>query len=393
MKKLFSLCLMFVMFSAIYAKEELLEVKKTEWGFEISNVDAKGEKICYGLALPYLDSSSQSFCNTCIIFKSGNDIFDFEKFAKEYVENEADFYEMKDGELIRSYSDEDLYLFKDVDKILVVFIKGNYSNCKALASGMLYIKLSGYSNVSSSNVEKLIQKPLAEKKQNENHSKQPIDEIVYKEKLVEQDKVLKDYGFSSRLDYLNRLERCRPVERKNGYMPKYLLMKDSFINNDHIYVSLDIEYKNNSETIFLDNNKFIYLFYEYSSKGVDCFSIVSDYQLNSFHNIFGGDMVHFYEPMILKYVGKRQYQIPKPVKNPYTSKVMGKGSLIACNTFEIANYYDYIEMMKKFKEVGLLDPDYIDPTRTHYLYLNQYDDILSYIEYKENLQKNDFGEE
>ena len=104
-------------------------------------------------------------------------------------------------------------------------------------------------------------------------------------------------------------------------------------------------------------------------------------------------MVHFYEPMILKYVGKRQYQIPKPVKNPYTSKVMGKGSLIACNTFEIANYYDYIEMMKKFKEVGLLDPDYIDPTRTHYLYLNQYDDILSYIEYKENLQKNDFGEE
>ena len=31
MKKIFSLCLMLVMFSAIYAKEELLEVKKTKF--------------------------------------------------------------------------------------------------------------------------------------------------------------------------------------------------------------------------------------------------------------------------------------------------------------------------------------------------------------------------
>ena len=36
-------------------------------------------------------------------------------------------------------------------------------------------------------------------------------------------------------------------------------------------------YKNNFETIFIDNNKFIYLFYDYSNEGMSCFSILSDF--------------------------------------------------------------------------------------------------------------------
>ena len=56
---------------SVFAKDIPLEVTETEWGFEISNLDAKGKRICKG----FLDFEEQY--NIFVVFKTNKVDFDF----------------------------------------------------------------------------------------------------------------------------------------------------------------------------------------------------------------------------------------------------------------------------------------------------------------------------
>lgn len=79
MKKIFGLAIMLMMAMAAFAKETPLQVTKTEWGLEISNLDAKGKRIC-----KFADIKTK-YC--FIIFKNKDDDFNIEKLADEFYYN------------------------------------------------------------------------------------------------------------------------------------------------------------------------------------------------------------------------------------------------------------------------------------------------------------------
>ena len=104
-------------------KGKSLQVTETEWGFEISNVDEKGKRICKENIM-YTDNLD---C-ICIVFKDNNEFFDFERFAKKYVEDESEAYTIKNGNFIPAIATT--YSLDFIDDVLVVSTKGKFSVCK-----------------------------------------------------------------------------------------------------------------------------------------------------------------------------------------------------------------------------------------------------------------------
>lgn len=95
MKKILLFSLFILASLPLFSKEKSLKVIKTEWGFEISNVNSKGKRICDGiLNLPNFWSN-----NACIIFISGDEQFNFEEFARKYLEKQSEFYMIKNKNL------------------------------------------------------------------------------------------------------------------------------------------------------------------------------------------------------------------------------------------------------------------------------------------------------
>ena len=71
MKKILGLAIMLMMTLVAFAKEIPLQITKTEWGLEISNLNAKGKRICR-----FADIKTR---DCFIIFKNKTDDFNIEK--------------------------------------------------------------------------------------------------------------------------------------------------------------------------------------------------------------------------------------------------------------------------------------------------------------------------
>jgi hypothetical protein len=167
MKILYSFCLVVLLISPLFAKEKLLEVKKTEWGFSISNMNEKENRICNG-SLIY----SANLNNVCVVFKTKNEVFDLEKFASKYIDYEFSSCEMLDDDyLIIKNSDyislvSNNYSLKKCDEILIIFSKGSYSKCHASVNkkNNLQIELEEFSEQLPEINQKLLSEPIEEKK-------------------------------------------------------------------------------------------------------------------------------------------------------------------------------------------------------------------------------------
>ena len=83
MKRIVGLAIMLMMTVAAFAKEVPLQVTKTEWGFKISNVNAKRKKIAKTASF---DDSGEYL----VLLKNESENFDIEKLADELYFNRLD---------------------------------------------------------------------------------------------------------------------------------------------------------------------------------------------------------------------------------------------------------------------------------------------------------------
>ncbi len=254
MKRFYSFCLVVLLISPLFAKEKLLDVKKTEWGFSISNVGKNGKRICTGSAIYACDLINKQK-DICIVYKTFNDSFDFEKFAKSYVENNADAYIMWDGNFY-SISATKYQLIK-ADEILVIFTNGEFLNCEAMVTKekRLYLKLSDYSELSSVGVEEYIQKPI-EKKQKEEAEEierkileqKRNDELLLQQFIRRSDfrttdeyKLWRERISRKNVNAFAREEDCIPLKKGDVFPIGYLTYFDSSIH----FELHDVQIKNN----------------------------------------------------------------------------------------------------------------------------------------------------
>lgn len=147
MKRIVGLAIMLMMTVATFAKEVPLQVTETEWGFEISNVNAKGKKICTG-SFSYDTENKDS---VCFVFKEDNYPFLMTNFAGEYQNNKSLAFVQTRGEFKSGKTSDSLSIEKlaTTNKILVVFTKGRFAKCFAYFDGKnIRLILSDYSEES-----------------------------------------------------------------------------------------------------------------------------------------------------------------------------------------------------------------------------------------------------
>jgi len=147
MKKLFGLAFLLMMTVSVFGKEIPLNVTQTDWGFEISNLDAKGKRICAGNI--FNEYGSDYF----IILKTKRDEFSIEKFADYFIENQLNpentivYYggsiqKMKNGMICKASIGSYSFSLKEFDSILVVPSERKFEKCVTFWDGTkLHIEL------------------------------------------------------------------------------------------------------------------------------------------------------------------------------------------------------------------------------------------------------------
>lgn len=296
MKRLYSFCLVVLLISPLFAKEKLLEVKKTEWGFSISNMNEKENRICNG-SLIY----SANLNNVCVVFKTKNEVFDLEKFASKYIDYEFSSCEMLDDDyLIIKNSDyislvSNNYSLKKCDEILIIFSKGSYSKCHASVNkkNNLQIELEEFSEQLPEINQKLLSEPIEEKRRLAAEERVRIEEEI----KSEQKRKLKKYGFSSMEEWEFWKTRCSPSN----------LYKSLMMGNNYPFVKGDItfieKYRLTIRHVDIVEGGYSYLI---SLPDMDkCCSVISSHQLRYAGGNYDGLII---EPMLLKYIGKGQYR-------------------------------------------------------------------------------------
>ena len=133
MKRIIGLAIVLLSMFSASAKEIPLQVTETEWGWEISNLDAKGKRICKG----FLDFQKEE--NVYVVFKTNNDIFSVEKLANEIVYNYMSNTVSLSGEnfsLVNKNKKTQLYgPLLNYDSILVISSHGKIEDCSAYSDG------------------------------------------------------------------------------------------------------------------------------------------------------------------------------------------------------------------------------------------------------------------
>lgn len=155
---------------SVFAKDIPLEVTETEWGFEISNLDAKGKRICKG----FLDFEEQY--NIFVVFKTNKDSFSVEKLANEIVYNELPYIAFLSGETFSAGTkDKKSQMYGPLvnyDSILVLSSVKKIEGCNAYCDGKnLHIKISSVSKDSETKFAQLVNACAAEKERIEAEKK------------------------------------------------------------------------------------------------------------------------------------------------------------------------------------------------------------------------------
>ena len=186
----------------------------------------------------------------------------------------------------------------------------------------LYLKLSDYSELSSSNVYELIEKPLEEKRRIEAEEKARA-EIELKR---ERENKLKKYGFSSMEEWEDWKIRCSPT---NLYRSLTIGAESSFIVGDITYIK---EYTLSIRHLDVISGGYSYLI---SFPGLSkCCNVISMHQLS----YMGGYDNLVSESMLLRFVGKGQY------RQGY--------SIVDCDTFALVeegtpDYNNFDKLMRE----------------------------------------------
>lgn len=296
MKKILLFSLFILASLPLFSKEKSLKVIKTEWGFEISNIDEKGNRICKG-NLFY----SGNLNNVCVVFKPKNEVFCLEKFASKYIDYEFSSCEMLDDDYFIIENTDYIslvsnnYSLKKCDEILIIFIKGSYSKCHAFVNkkNNLQIEFEEFSEQLPEKNQKFLLEPIKEKRRLVAEERARIEE----ELRNEQKRKLKKYGFSSMEEWNTWKRRCSPTNFYNS-----LIMGNNFpfVKGDITFVE---KYILTIRHIDIVEGGFSYLI---SMSGMDkCCSVVSRHQLKYAGGNYDGLIL---ETMLLKYIGKGQYR-------------------------------------------------------------------------------------
>ena len=146
----------------VFAKDIPLQVTETEWGFEISNIDAKGKIICKG----FLDFEWRA--NVFIVLKNSEDTFSYESFANEIVDgslknvysNLKNVISLSRKKFSMANKDKNNKMYGPLvnyDSVLVLISKGKIEECSAYSDGKnMHINISAVRKDTDSKFAKLI---------------------------------------------------------------------------------------------------------------------------------------------------------------------------------------------------------------------------------------------
>lgn len=195
MKKLFGLVISLIMVIPLFAKEIPMKVTEFESGFEISNLDAKGKKLCKGFLS--LEQKDDLF----VILKTEEDSFSMKKLAYEilYRPSSSNAYIMDGSSFIRIDKDKKTQLYgplSDVDSIIIISSKGKIIDCSSIYDGknmQIFVgEISDEKNKLSEAIEefKLVdaeqEKIAAERKAEEERKKAELERKVAEQELERQ---------------------------------------------------------------------------------------------------------------------------------------------------------------------------------------------------------------
>lgn len=195
MKKLFGLVISLIMVIPLFAKEIPMKVTEFESGFEISNLDAKGKKLCKGFLS--LEQKDDLF----VILKTEEDSFSMKKLAYEilYRPSPSNAYIMDGSSFIRIDKDKKTQLYgplSDVDSIIIISSKGKIIDCSSIYDGknmQIFVgEISDEKNKLSEAIEefKLVdaeqEKIAAERKAEEERKKAELERKVAEQELERQ---------------------------------------------------------------------------------------------------------------------------------------------------------------------------------------------------------------
>jgi len=180
MKKIFGLSILLMMTFVVFAKDIPLQVTQTDWGFEISNLDAKGKRICKG----FLNFQEQE--NVFIVFKTNKDSFSTEKLANEIVYNKTPSIIALNGEAFSAVAkDKKTQMYGPLlnyDSILVLTSAGKIEECSAYSDGKnLQLKFSGIKKDTETPLEQLIKACAEEKARIEAEKKAEEERLAMEE--------------------------------------------------------------------------------------------------------------------------------------------------------------------------------------------------------------------
>lgn len=195
MKRFLGVVFALIMFISLSAKEIPMNVTEFESGFEISNIDAKGKRICKGFLC--FEQKDDLF----IILKTKDDSFSMKKLAYEilYRPSPSNAYIMDGSSFIRIDRDKKTQLYgplSDVDSIIIISSQGKIIDCSSIYDGknmQIFVgEISNEKNKLSEAIEefKLVdaeqEKIAAERKAEEERKKAELERKVAEQELERQ---------------------------------------------------------------------------------------------------------------------------------------------------------------------------------------------------------------
>ena len=221
MKRLFGLGLALMMSVAAFAKEIPLKVMETEFGFEVSNLDEKGKRICKG----FLNFSEKD--DVFVVLKTNKDNFSIDNFAHEIVYgNLAKTLVLTGGKFTTATKDKKINLYGPVanfDSLLVVCSTGNIAQCSAYSDGKnLQLSFSDVSKDEGKEIAKLIKKYTDEKEKIE-AEKRAEEERLAAEKKAEEERL-------ARMAMIKDVLKVTPE-----IINQWFSNKNFYKNNDWVY--------------------------------------------------------------------------------------------------------------------------------------------------------------
>ena len=181
MKRIYGVIISLIMLMPLFAKSVSLEVKEFESGFEISNLDAKGKRICKGF-LSFIAKE-----DVYIILKENKTEFSSEKFADKIVHypHSTRVFNCNGESFINVEKNEKLVYgpISNFDSILVVATNGKLMGVDATYDGKnIKINISGVDQNLDTSFSLLVKKYTLEKKAEEEKKKTEVERLVAEQK-------------------------------------------------------------------------------------------------------------------------------------------------------------------------------------------------------------------